>query len=176
MGNPVYATNAQTDRVDSLVDSAGATYYKSAGRTRVAAPGGASNGAATQLVELVGPTTFKSATATASGNTAVWTPTSTKKFRLLKFMVLVTADAQVATGPELMISFQDATTDIGLTFSVFVPTTAITTTPGEAFNSGWIDIGGIGIVSAVSNNALSVNLSEALTGGVASVNVAGTEE
>jgi hypothetical protein len=176
MPNPTFPNDAQTDRVDALVDSAGVTYFKSAGRTRVVAPGSAANDAAAQLVELVGPTIFKTATATASGNTAVWTPTTGKKFRLWKFMVLLTADAYLATGPELTIKFQDNTTDIGLSFPVFVPTTAITTTPGVAFNSGWIDIGGIGIVSALANNVLSVNLSEALSGGVCGVNIAGTEE
>lgn len=175
MPNPTYPSNAQTDRVDAVVDGTGTAYFKLAGRTTKTLTGAANN-AASQLVDVVGPTIFKSATATASGNTAVWTPTTGKKFRLWKFMVLVTLDAQVATGPELTVKLQDATTDIGLAFPVFVPTTAVTTNPGVAFSTGWIDLGGEGFLSAVVNNALNVNLSEALTGGLASVIAAGTEE
>jgi hypothetical protein len=122
------------------------------------------------------PNVFKTVSTAALGNTAVWTPTSGKKFRLLKLMVLVTDNASLASGGVLAIDIQDATTSTNLTFSVFIPTTAVTTVPGDAFNSGWIDLGGIGILSALANNVLNVNLGTALATGACRVIAAGTEE
>ena len=121
------------------------------------------------------PAIFKSAVATASGNTAVWTPTTGKKFRLMRFMLVLTDEAARAVAGDITVKFQDATTDTGISLPVYVPATAIGSPIGEAWTSGWIDLGN-GIASAAANNVLNINLSAALTAGTFGVLVAGTEE
>ena len=120
------------------------------------------------------PSSFKSATATASGNTAVWTPGSSKKFRLMRYRVEVTANAAQATGGVITLQFQDNTTALALSHSVFVPATAGATMSGS-YISGWIDLGN-GILSSTANNVLNINLSAALTSGTVAVIACGTEE
>lgn len=121
------------------------------------------------------PAVFKTVQATASGNTALWTPTSGKKFRLMRFIVDCTANAAISGGGVVVtVTFQDATTAINLAFDIFVPTTAVTTTEG-GYTSGWIDIGN-GYLSTTANNVLNVNLSSTLTTGNIRVTCAGTEE
>ena len=120
-------------------------------------------------------TTWKTVQATASGATAAWTPATGKKFRLLRLMLLITANASLAAGAVLTVTLQDASTDTGLSFDAFVPTTAVTTTAGDAFNSGWIELGQ-GFLSSTADNVLNVNLSAALATGNVRVIVAGREE
>lgn len=121
------------------------------------------------------PHIFRTAQATASGNTAVWTPTSGKKFRLLKLFVEVTDNSSLAAGAVLTLNFQDATTSINISFDVFVPTTAVTTVIGDGLEQE-LDLGDVGILSAAANNVLNVNLSAALATGNVRVIAMGTEE
>jgi hypothetical protein len=121
------------------------------------------------------PTMFKSAQATASGNTAVWTPLTGNKFRVLKLVIMVTANASLASGGVETITFQDASTGLGISVDVYIPTTAVTTTAGDAYTQT-IDLGYCGIGSAAANNALNVNLSTALATGNVRVIAMGTEE
>ncbi len=120
------------------------------------------------------PTTFKSAATAASGNTAVWTPAASKRFRLLRYKIDVSQDAAQSSGGVITIGLQDNTTDLGLSQSVFVPGTAATTM-GSGWTSGWIDLGN-GKASAAINQNLHVNLSAALTSGTVRVIACGTEE
>lgn len=121
------------------------------------------------------PVTFKTATATASGNTAVWTPTSGKKFRLMRYKIDVPANAAISGGGVVVdITFQDSSTDMNQGTSLFIPTTAVTTSVG-GFTTGWIDLGN-GILSASANNVLNINLSSTLTTSKVRVQVCGTEE
>jgi len=120
------------------------------------------------------PTTRKTVAATASGNTALWTPASGKKFRLMRFEVQVSGNGVIAGGGIVTVTFQDATTDLGIANDFYLPAVAVTTTPGE-LRSGWIDIGN-GVLSALANNVLNVNLSAALTTGQVRVTCVGTEE
>lgn len=122
------------------------------------------------------PAVFKSASATATGNTAVWTPTTGKKFRLLRFSIELTANAIQTVAGVITVSFQDATTGIGISKDVYVPTVIIGSAIGVGYESGWISLGDLGILSAAANNVLNVNLTTALTGGNVRVNTAGTEE
>lgn len=119
------------------------------------------------------PTTFKTVQATASGNTALWTPTTGKKFRLMRFKVQITGNATLGGAAVLSVGLQDATTDIGVTHDVYVPAAALNTMTG--YDSGWINLGN-GKISAAANNVLNVNLSAAITAGNARVIVCGTEE
>jgi hypothetical protein len=120
------------------------------------------------------PNTFKTATATASGDTAVWTPAGGKKFRLMRYQIQVTADAAQASGGDIDIILRDASTGLAASFSVYVPGTAGTTF-GNTASTGWIDLGN-GILSAAANNVLNVNLGAALTAGKIRVVACGTEE
>jgi hypothetical protein len=121
------------------------------------------------------PTVFKTVSATASGNTALWTPASGNKFRLLALIVEISNNANLAAGAVLTVKFQDSAADVGLSFDCFVPTTAVTTTVG-AFSTGWIDLGFFGVLSSAANNVLNVNLSATLTTGACRVTASGTEE
>jgi hypothetical protein len=124
------------------------------------------------------PNVFKTATASAAGNTALWTPASGKKFRLMRFMIQVPANVSVAARGVISVGLQDGTTDLKLTFDFFVGQTApVETASSEPpnFNTGWIDIGN-GILSAAANNVFNINLSGALAAGTVRVTCCGTEE
>jgi len=143
---------------------------------------GAVTDAVSTIVQIRTPNVFKTASvsATASGNTAVWTPTSGKKFRLMRFQI--TGTNIVATAATVItISFQDATTgmDVG-TYDILMPTTVGNTAllfGGVEFNSGWVDLGN-GVISAAANNVLNANISATVMGATGSFrySVAGTEE
>jgi hypothetical protein len=120
-------------------------------------------------------TVFRTVAATASGNTAIWTPGSGNKFRLLKLFIEVTDNASLAAGGVLTIDIQDATTSTNITFSVFVPQTAVTTVIGDGAEIQ-VDLGSLGILSAAANNVLNVNLSSALVTGVCRIIAQGVEE
>lgn len=117
---------------------------------------------------------IKSVAATASGNTAVWTPTSGLKFRVMKYQIEVTADAATSGGADVDIVLQDASTSIGAGASVYCPAVAGTSF-GNGYTTTWRDLGN-GYVSTTINNVLNVNLSAALSSGKVRVNVAGVEE
>lgn len=121
------------------------------------------------------PTVFKQISTAATGSTVLWTPGSGNKFRILKFKIQVTANAVAAAAGVLVIALEDAATVIPLSHSVFIPAAAGATLAGQ-YDSGWIDLGQFGYLSSAANNALNVNLSFALTGGVVNVIACGTEE
>ena len=121
------------------------------------------------------PNIFKDkSTVTASGDTAVWTPTTGKKFRVMRFMIAVQGLSTTSAGGAVAITLRDATTAILHTFNINVPATALT---GAAllYESNWIDLGN-GYLSAVANNVLNVNLGTAFTAGGVDVFVIGCEE
>lgn len=120
-------------------------------------------------------TVFKQASASATGNTAVWTPAANNKFRLLGFKIQVSADATTVGGARITIGLQDATTDLGLSHIVFVPAAAGTALNG-GYDSGFVPLGSFGILAAAVNDVLNVNLSAALSTGVVNVIAMGVEE
>lgn len=122
------------------------------------------------------PNKFLTASVTNFGNTAVWTPASGKKFRLMRYQLELTENATLAVAAVLTVKFQDATTDFGFQHDIFVAAAAGAVS-GEAWRSGWIDIGN-GYISALANNVLNLNISGAanLTAGSFRANVCGTEE
>jgi hypothetical protein len=120
------------------------------------------------------PTTFKTATATASGDTALWTPTSGKKFRLMRFTLQITSDAATTGGADIDIILRDSTTGLAAALTVFVPAVAATTF-GATVTTGWVDWGN-GYLSSAANNVLNINLSAALTAGKVRAIAVGTEE
>jgi hypothetical protein len=131
-----------------------------------------------EMQAVAEPNVFKTVQASASGNTALWTPATGKKFRLMRLIVQIPANVSLAARGVLTISFQDNTTDISLTFDHYVGQTApVETASSEQpnFDTGWIDLGN-GIVSTTANNVLNVNLSAALAAGKVRITCCGTEE
>lgn len=118
------------------------------------------------------PNVFKSVVSTGTGNTPVWTPTSGKKFRLLRVWMDVTADAAAATAGPVTLSLLDNATQMGIARSAYVPATAGSSAAYQLF----MDLGPDGIISATLNNVLNFTMSKALTSGTARIVVAGTEE
>jgi hypothetical protein len=133
------------------------------------------NGSAWVNTQVTQPDTFKQATATAAGSTAVWTPAAGKKFRLLRYMIEVTADAALAAPGVLTVALLDAAAGIAQSHALFVPGAAGTVV-GDGLVTPWIDLGATGILSAAINQVLNVNLSAALTSGRVNVLTAGVEE
>lgn len=120
------------------------------------------------------PSIFKTGTLTASGNTAIWTPASGKKFRLMRFMLMMPHDTTTAGGGEIDITFNDSGTALGIGLTVLV-NNAGGTNDGNVFDPEWIDLGN-GYLSAAANNVLNLNMSLALSGGKLRWTVCGTEE
>lgn len=190
-GNPVLiggsdGTNAQNIAVDTSgrqkVVGAVATGAAASGVNPVLAAGWDGANAQTIATDTLGHvittgeymTTWKTVQASASGNTALWTPAAGKKFRLKKIHVSVGDDATITSGGHLVIKFQDATTDIGVAFDTWLAGGG-GTSDGIAFSVPQFDMG-YGYLSAAANNVLNVNLSSALSGGQVRVTVGGTEE
>lgn len=123
------------------------------------------------------PQIFKTASVSAgtSGNSTVWTPTSGKKFRLMRFD-LSGSNLSAAAATVVTLSFQDNTTGLAPTYDVLLPAT-VNTVSGTTAITNWIDLGN-GILSAAANNVLNLNVSSAPAGaaGTYRVNVCGTEE
>ena len=128
------------------------------------------------------PAVFKTASvpATASGNTAVWTPAAGKKFRLMKFQISGTNLAATAV-TTITISFVDGATGIAIgTYDVLLPAVATSTAilvGGSVRISEVYDLGN-GYLSLAANNVLSANVSATVAGATGSFryNVIGTEE
>lgn len=120
------------------------------------------------------PNVFKTATVAGGGNTAVWTPTTGKKFRLMRYSIQVPAHVATSGGSAIAAIFNDgASTAIGVGASFYAPATSVTASPGATnFN---FDLGN-GYLSVAVNNVLNINLSAALSAGTVRVTVAGTEE
>ena len=115
----------------------------------------------------------KNVNATASGATAVWTPAAGKKWEICKFRLHVSSNASLGVAGTFTVSLLDGAGATGLSFSIFLPTTAGTTMAGF-WDSGWIDLD-LGLCGTVAAQALNVNLSAALVTGVCNVVVAGFE-
>jgi hypothetical protein len=121
---------------------------------------------------------FKTASvpATAMGNTAVWTPTSRKKFRLMRFQITGTNIAATAA-TVITVSFQDSSTGIAPgTYDFLMPAVA-NVQSGTQFVSDWVDLGN-GYLSTTANNVLNANVSATVAGatGAFRYNVCGCEE
>lgn len=120
------------------------------------------------------PTVFRQVSTAALGSVALWTPGTGNKFRLLRYRVMVGASAIMAAATDLTLKLLDSATDIGQDFIVRIPVAALGS--GVNYDSGWVDLGFFGILSAAANNVLNANLSAALTGGLINFLAAGTEE
>ena len=100
--------------------------------------------------------------ASAAGNTAIWTPSAGKKFRLRA--VAWTFGLLNATQPLILLN--DAGTII--TYLTAIPST------GGTLQSGYMLLPDRGILSSAANNVLNVNINAASAG--IAITVFGTEE
>lgn len=119
------------------------------------------------------PTTFKTVAATASGDTALWTPAAGRKFNIMGGHLQIPAGATAAT-QEIDVTLRDGTTPTAIVVSISLPS-AVTTPQGGGYVIPF-DVGPVGLISATANNVLNVNLSAALTASKVRAFVYGTEE
>lgn len=120
------------------------------------------------------PVIFKTLAKSSSGTTALWTPTSGKKFRLQKYNFYVSGDARYNADTAVFIQFRDQSTSLPqFRHELFVPGVALNKFGG--YISKWIDLGN-GYLSSTINNSLMLELGLPLTTGFIRVNVCGTEE
>lgn len=127
--------------------------------------GDLSNAAAWDRVRIAN--VFKNVVATAAGNTAVWTPTAGKKFRLMGYTLSI-AGTLAATGVNVLQLRDNATV-----IARHGATVTLTTPTGDTQIG--VDLGQ-GILSSTINNVLNVNLGTAMATGGVYVNAWGTEE
>jgi hypothetical protein len=117
-------------------------------------------------VGLRTPSIFRGAQFSAAGANTIWAPASTKKVRLMKYKIEVSADATVTGGAApINLQFAPAISTgsgvtapinaLGYTHRVLVPGSSASSFLG--YDSGWIDLG---------NGALSVTAGMPLTMGI----------
>lgn len=106
------------------------------------------------------PVVFKTSTATTSGNTAIWTPASGKKFRLMDYVIYAPDDVQAGSAGDIDTTLNDAGIAIGLGFTFWAPDST-STSNRHTDNSGPVQLGN-GYLSAAANNVLNINLSTAI--------------
>lgn len=164
VANSIQVSGASSSGSDSLATSGSALGVQSLGYRY--------NGASWDRLRV--PTLTKTATATASGDTALWTPASGKKVRLLRYLIQVTSDVATTGGGVIDVVLRDGTTATAAAFSFYAPA-ASAGTSGAGPSSGWVDLGN-GLLSATANTVLNGNLSAALTAGKVRFVLCGTEE
>jgi len=118
------------------------------------------------------PNVFKTADASAAGNTTVWTPAAGKKFRLMKLLLSIDGTATLAVAGSELITFNDSGTAIGVGFRVALAAAAVTSDTDVVIP---YDMGN-GYLSSAADNLLQINLGTALNAGNIRVSVMGTEE
>ena len=116
------------------------------------------------------PTVFKYAAASAAGNTAVWTPASGKKFRLMGFILVPSAG--LAAAGQTLLKLTDGATDWGMDLLIYLPIAASIVAQAPII----VNLPGNGHLSTTADNVLNANLSAALTAGAFSITAWGTEE
>lgn len=119
------------------------------------------------------PNVFKTAQANTAASTAIWTPTSGKKFRLMGFFVDLPDNASVAVAAQQTLIFDDGGTSILIAGAPFVP--AVAGTVIGAYQFGPISLGN-GYLSIAANRVLGFSTGSNLVTGLAQVSVWGTEE
>ena len=109
---------------------------------------------------------------TASGNTTLNTPPTGYAFRLMGWEITVTANATLSAAGNLVVTFVDGSSgDIwATTLSLGTTGSGIGVVPVSR-----IELNG-GYISQAENNALIVNLSQALTAGALNVTAFGLYE
>jgi len=120
------------------------------------------------------PTTFRTVAATAAGDTALWTPAAGKRFRLMGYVISLTANVTLAVADILTVSLVDGATPTAFVHDFYVPATV--SVPFGASVVGPAGAIGNGYLSQAVGNTLSVRLSAGLATGRVRVIAWGTEE
>lgn len=115
-----------------------------------------------------GANVFKTVIASASGSTAVWTPTAGKSFNLMGYTL--SASGTTGSAGTTTVQLTDGATVIKNHLISFASGTAVGDTQIG------VSLGSLGQLSAAVNNVLNINLSGPITSGGVAVNVWGTEE
>lgn len=167
-GTPTYLTtvNGPNNASDSMLDSIGSLPV-------IPFNMGFIGGSFSAWTRLRTPSIYKNTTAAAAGDNAIWTPTSGRKFRLMRYKLHLTGDATLTGGGTITVTWRDATTAMALVDSLYLPATAVNVLGG--FSTPWVDLAN-GILSIAADRVLNLNLSSALTTGTIRVTVCGTEE
>lgn len=115
---------------------------------------------------------LKGASLSASGNTAIHTPASGKKARILRGLVQIGGDAYLSAAGVETISIKDSGTAIpGLTWNVYLPDAPINGAyPPIPFELDQ------GYLSAAANNVINGSLSAALASGTVQIALVDSEE
>lgn len=173
-GNPITSTNPNNVNVAQIggIASQMASADGVAGSNILEIVSGWWNGSTVDRQRV--SNVFKTVTTASTGNTTVWTPAGGKKFRLMRYCIMIPANAVAAVAAVLEITLNDSGTALNLGHSVFIPSAAGTTFQND-FITPWFDLGN-GALSGAANNLLQINLSFALTGGEVRILTAGTEE
>lgn len=111
---------------------------------------------------------------TASGDNDVWQPASGKKWRLMKYRIVVMGNSTISGGGIQTFTFKDESANTEIVEKCYVPGTALNTS-GVLFDSGLVDLDN-GIISATANNTLELVLGSAFTAGGVHVLAIGMEE
>ena len=109
----------------------------------------------------------------ASGSTAVWTPTAGTRFNLEGWLLVVTGNASRGSAASTTFQLRDGATTVFASTACFVPGAA-GTAMGADFTPGWV-MYSPPYRSAAVNNVLNLNLAVALVNGGASLHVMGFE-
>lgn len=165
----LYGVNSDTGNLDRIraVTSNADAIPSELGNLAVFSYSAGFNGATFDRVRVAN--VFKTAFATAAGETAVWTPTGGKKFRLMGYTISV-AGTLAATGTN-RIQLLDGTG--GTVIANHIATLTDTTPTGDTqMGADW----GQGFLSGAADRILRVKLASAVSNGGVAVNAWGTEE
>jgi len=124
---------------------------------------GVASGAGTNNVAVRTPNIYRSALVNAAGQTPIWTPQTSKKFRLMKYVVEAGEDVSISGGPtSVNVAFTQTlpsnvatgTTIAGLNLPQishrFTAPASVLTTSGELYSSKLMDIGNGSLATAAS--------------------------
>lgn len=120
-------------------------------------------------------TIFKTVAFSGAGNTAIYTPPAGNKWRLLGFVIRLSANSTTAAAGVLNVSLNDNGVAMGIQFDIFLPATGAAVA-GAVYDTGWIPLGDFGILAAAVATPINVNLSAALSAGNGRIIAAFVEE
>lgn len=116
--------------------------------------------------------TLRYASISTATTTALWSPVSPNKFRVLGWDIYFTENAVLGTAGNILVSLQDGSTTFW-SAQAYLPAAAVAQQGDVKFFS--ISLNG-GYLSTTAGNVLNVVLSAALTGGYMNVTAWGLEE
>lgn len=111
---------------------------------------------------------------TSAGDNDVWQPASGKKWRLMKYRIVVMGNSTLSSAGIQTFTFKDENANTSIVEKCYVPATALNNS-GVLFDTGLVDLDN-GIISATADNTLELVLGTAFNAGGAHVLAIGMEE